>query len=148
MQAILKAIEYYLPPQVLDNPQLCEVAPNWSPAKITSKTGIEERRITEKNELSSDLAVTAAQKLFESGACLVSSLRPANYVERSSTFVIVAEMYLKYVCREWRKATRGPRSCATGIREATGDHRNGLVERHRLVVAIGWAAHFVLRRAA
>ncbi len=69
MQAILKAIEYYLPPQVLDNPQLCEVAPNWSPAKITSKTGIEERRITEKNELSSDLAVTAAQKLFDSGAC-------------------------------------------------------------------------------
>jgi 3-oxoacyl-[acyl-carrier-protein] synthase-3 len=69
MQATLKAIEYYLPPQVLDNPQLCEVAPNWSPKKIQSKTGIEERRISEQEELSSDLAVKAAAKLFESGAC-------------------------------------------------------------------------------
>ena len=57
MQVILKAIEYYLPPSVLDNPQLCEVAPNWTPQKIQSKTGIEERRISEDGELASDLAV-------------------------------------------------------------------------------------------
>lgn len=69
MQAILKAIEYYLPPQVLNNPQLCEIAPNWSPSKIQSKTGIQERRISEEEELSSDLAVKAVTKLFESGAC-------------------------------------------------------------------------------
>jgi 3-oxoacyl-[acyl-carrier-protein] synthase-3 len=69
MQAILKAIEYYLPPQVLNNPQLCEIAPNWSPQKIQSKTGIEERRISEEEELSSDLAVKSVTKLFESGAC-------------------------------------------------------------------------------
>lgn len=69
MQATLKAIEYYLPPRVLDNPQLCEVAPNWSPQKIQSKTGIEERRIAEEEELSSDLAVKAVTRLFESGAC-------------------------------------------------------------------------------
>ena len=68
MQAILKAIEYYLPPQVLDNPQLCEVAPNWSPTKIQTKTGIQERRISEVDELASDLAVKAVTKLFESGA--------------------------------------------------------------------------------
>ncbi len=69
MQAILKAIEYYLPQRVLNNSQLCEVAPNWSPTKIQNKTGIEERHISEEEELSSDLAVKAAQKLFESGAC-------------------------------------------------------------------------------
>lgn len=69
MQAILKAIEYYLPPRILDNPQLCVVAQNWSPQKIQSKTGIEERRISEEEELSSDLAVKAVTKLFESGAC-------------------------------------------------------------------------------
>ncbi len=69
MQATLKAIEYYLPPRVLNNPQLCEIAPNWSPAKIQSKTGIEERRISDEEELSSDLAVKAVTKLFESGAC-------------------------------------------------------------------------------
>ena len=69
MQVILKAIEYYLPPSVLDNPQLCEVAPNWTPQKIQSKTGIEERRISEDGELASDLAVKAATLLFESGAC-------------------------------------------------------------------------------
>ena len=69
MQAILKAIEYYLPPRILDNPQLCEVAPNWSPQKIQNKTGIEERRISEEGELASDLAFKAVTKLFESGAC-------------------------------------------------------------------------------
>ena len=69
MQAILKAIEYYLPPQVLNNPQLCEIAPNWSPTKIQSKTGIQERRISAEEELASDLAVKAVTKLFESGAC-------------------------------------------------------------------------------
>ncbi len=69
MQAILKAIEYYLPPRVLNNPQLCEIAPNWSPQKIQNKTGIEERRISEDEELASDLAVKAVTQLFESGAC-------------------------------------------------------------------------------
>ncbi|HLQ44195.1 MAG TPA: ketoacyl-ACP synthase III [Planctomycetaceae bacterium] len=69
MQAILKAIEYYLPPRVLDNPALCEVAPNWSPQKIQSKTGINERRVSEEDELSSDLAFKAVTQLFESGAC-------------------------------------------------------------------------------
>ena len=69
MQALLKAIEYYLPPRVLDNPQLCVVAPNWSPQKIQSKTGIDERRVSEEDELSSDLAFKAVMQLFDSGAC-------------------------------------------------------------------------------
>ena len=54
---------------MLNNPQLCEVAPNWSPTKIQSKTGIQERRISGEEELASDLAVKAVTKLFESGAC-------------------------------------------------------------------------------
>ena len=69
MQAILKAIEYYLPLRVLDNSQLSEVAPNWSPTKIQSKTGIDQRRVSEEDELSSDLACQAVTQLFESGAC-------------------------------------------------------------------------------
>lgn len=69
MQAAIKAIEYYLPDQVLTNSQLIAEFPEWSLGKIEEKTGIVERHIASEEECSSDLGVTAAQKLFASGAC-------------------------------------------------------------------------------
>lgn len=53
-------------------PQRCETAdelnrlfPNWNMSAIKQKTGIDKRYIAEPNECSSDLAVAAANKLFE-----------------------------------------------------------------------------------
>lgn len=67
MKAFIRAIEYHLPETVLDNAVLAEQFPEWSAEKIVQKTGIEARRIAANGELSSDLGVQAAQKLFASG---------------------------------------------------------------------------------
>jgi 3-oxoacyl-[acyl-carrier-protein] synthase-3 len=69
MQAQISAIEYYLPERVVTNEDLAASFPEWTPAKILAKTGIAERRLAAPEQCSSDLAVEAAQKLFQSGAC-------------------------------------------------------------------------------
>jgi 3-oxoacyl-[acyl-carrier-protein] synthase III len=69
MHAKLTAIEYYLPENVLSTRDLSTEFPEWSVEKIDDKTGISERHIAGPEECSSDLAVAAARKLFDSGAC-------------------------------------------------------------------------------
>lgn len=69
MNAVIQAIEYYLPEKVVSNQDLAAEFPDWPVEKIQGKTGIHERHIASTHECSSDLAVQAAQKLFASGAC-------------------------------------------------------------------------------
>jgi 3-oxoacyl-[acyl-carrier-protein] synthase-3 len=69
MQAFIKAIEYYLPEGILTNAMLATEFPDWTVERIQEKTGIEVRHIASENECSSDLGVSAAQKLFTSGLC-------------------------------------------------------------------------------
>jgi 3-oxoacyl-[acyl-carrier-protein] synthase-3 len=64
MHARIKAISYYLPEQVLSNEDLIKKFPDWSIQKIEEKTGIKNRHIAADDELSSDLALKAAEKLF------------------------------------------------------------------------------------
>jgi 3-oxoacyl-[acyl-carrier-protein] synthase III len=67
MQAVVRAIEYHLPERVLTNEQLAREFPEFTVAKIEAKTGISERRIATPTECASDLAVQAAQRLFQTG---------------------------------------------------------------------------------
>lgn len=69
MHAAIKAIQYCLPEATLTTAQLAEQFPEWSAARIESKTGIRCRHIAGPDECASDLAVEAARKLFASGAC-------------------------------------------------------------------------------
>ncbi len=69
MQAFVRTIEYYLPEQILTNAQLKLEFPDWNIDKIAAKVGITERHIAAENECASDLAVAAAQKLFDSQVC-------------------------------------------------------------------------------
>ena len=55
----------YLPEKVLDNKKINEDFPEWSIDKISSKTGIYERHISDENEFTSDMAVTVSKKLFD-----------------------------------------------------------------------------------
>jgi 3-oxoacyl-[acyl-carrier-protein] synthase-3 len=64
MKAYISAISYYLPENVLSNEDLVHDFPEWSVEKIAAKVGISERHVSKENELSSDLAVAAAGKLF------------------------------------------------------------------------------------
>ncbi len=63
--ANISAISYYLPSASLTNEQLSEAFPEWSVDKIMQKVGISSRRIAAEDEFTSDMAVAAAQRLFE-----------------------------------------------------------------------------------
>jgi len=67
-RAFIAAIEYYLPELLLTNDDLAAEFPEWGAQKIGEKTGIQTRHVAKRGELSSDMAVFAARKLFESGA--------------------------------------------------------------------------------
>lgn len=64
MKANIKAISYYLPEEVLSNDLINKEFPEWDIEKISSKTGINSRHISAKDEFSSDMAVKAAERLF------------------------------------------------------------------------------------
>lgn len=64
MKSFIKHISYYLPENILSNELIHEEFPEWDIAKISSKTGINFRHISEDNEFTSDMAVKAANKLF------------------------------------------------------------------------------------
>ena len=73
MQAAIRAIEYHLPEKILSSAQLADEYPDWPVSKIEQKTGIRERHVASETECASDLAVCAARKLFDSGACRPTS---------------------------------------------------------------------------
>lgn len=64
-KAIIKAISYVLPDDCLTNLDISKQHPEWSVEKISNKTGIHERRITDEETFVSDLAVLASEKLFK-----------------------------------------------------------------------------------
>ena len=57
MKAYIKKIVYVLPEKVVENPK----------NRLTKKTGIFSRHICDENEVASDLALRAAEKLFATG---------------------------------------------------------------------------------
>lgn len=61
----LNAISYYLPEQTLTNEDIHRDFPEWSVDKIARKTGIYSRRRAAPDETSGDMAVRAAENLFE-----------------------------------------------------------------------------------
>ena len=69
MHAEISAIEYYLPKRTLSTAGLAAEFPEWAVEKIDERTGIRERHIAAGDECASDMAVSAARRLFDSGAC-------------------------------------------------------------------------------
>lgn len=65
MKAYIKAINYALPEGILTNEQVAAMFPEWTVEKIEKKLGIKQRHITAENETASDIAIKAAEQLFE-----------------------------------------------------------------------------------
>ncbi|MBF4470292.1 ketoacyl-ACP synthase III [Flavobacterium sp. HJJ] len=65
MKSYIKAISYYLPQFELNNFIIEKSFPEWSIDKIAKKTGISSRYIAATDETSGDMAIKAAEKLFE-----------------------------------------------------------------------------------
>jgi 3-oxoacyl-[acyl-carrier-protein] synthase-3 len=74
MFAAIAGCEYHLPETKITNQQLEATFPEWTAQKILDKTGIAERCHAAETECASDLAVKAAQKLFDSGICTPDSI--------------------------------------------------------------------------
>lgn len=62
--AYIKAISYFLPEKVVTNEDLVSDFPEWTVEKIASKIGVNQRHVASESETATDLAVIAAQKLF------------------------------------------------------------------------------------
>ena len=69
MTATIRALEFHLPETTLTTEQLEAECPDWQMRKVDAMTGIEERHLCAPGECASDLAVAAARKVFDSGAC-------------------------------------------------------------------------------
>ncbi|CAN5245710.1 ketoacyl-ACP synthase III [soil metagenome] len=64
MATRIKSISYYLPAEIYSNEDFYKDFPDAKQANL-EKVGVEKRHIAGKTELASDLAITAAEKLFE-----------------------------------------------------------------------------------
>lgn len=65
MAVKISAISTYLPDKVLTNENINEQFPEWSAEKISSKTGIFNRREAGKEEFTSDMAIESSLNLFK-----------------------------------------------------------------------------------
>lgn len=65
MSTYIKGISYYLPSEILDNFDINKSHPEWAVDKISQKTGIYKRHIAAEDEFASDMAIKAANNLFE-----------------------------------------------------------------------------------
>lgn len=63
--AFIKAISYYLPEKTVTNEELVKDFPEWTVEKVAGKVGVTERHISAENETAGDMAIHAAEKLFE-----------------------------------------------------------------------------------
>lgn len=69
IRAQIAAIDYYLPEAVLTNEELAGLYPGWSAELVKKRTGIQIRHIAAPDETAADMAVKAAQKLFDRNKC-------------------------------------------------------------------------------
>lgn len=65
IKSYIRAISYYLPEKILSNEELVSEFPEWTVDKIAQKVGVEQRHIAAENETATDMAVKAAEKLFD-----------------------------------------------------------------------------------
>ncbi len=103
--AQIAAISSHLPEKVLANAELAELYPGWSAEKIFEKTGIRERRVAAQGETAADLAVRAANRLFERGTATRESIdfvifcsQAPDYFLPSSACLIQQRLGLRTSC--------------------------------------------------
>lgn len=104
-KACIKAVDYYLPKNILTNAQIAELFPQWSAEKVANKIGITERHISGDNETATDMAIKAAEKLFaanpelrEAVDFIVLCSQSVDYKLPSSSCIIQNKLGLKTSC--------------------------------------------------
>lgn len=71
-KAYIKAVDYYLPENILTNDQIAERFPEWTAKKVASKVGISERHLSAPDETAADMAYQAAENFsFKRQSCAI-----------------------------------------------------------------------------
>ena len=86
MKAYIKAINYALPEGILTNEQVAAMFPEWTVEKIEKKLGIKQRHITAENETASDIAIKAAEQLFETSGIDKNAIDYLIFVTQSPDY--------------------------------------------------------------
>lgn len=105
IKAAIKAVTSFLPAGELTNDQLAEEFGMWHGNQIFEKTGVAVRHVSARDECASDLAVAAANKLFESGVCaseeidfLVLVTQMPDYFMPTSACLVQNRLGLRTTC--------------------------------------------------
>ena len=105
IKAAIKAVTSFLPAGELTNDQLAEEFGTWHGNQIFEKTGVAVRHVSARDECASDLAVAAANKLFESGVCaseeidfLVLVTQMPDYFMPTSACLVQNRLGLRTTC--------------------------------------------------
>lgn len=67
MRTYIKEIAYYLPERLMTNEDIVADFPEWSVEKIATKVGVNKRYVVSEDETATDLAIKAAEVLFDKG---------------------------------------------------------------------------------
>jgi 3-oxoacyl-[acyl-carrier-protein] synthase-3 len=84
----ISCIEYYLPKRVVTNQELAKENPDWDFSLIESKTGILSRYVAGIDERASDLALCAAEKLFQECSIDRDSIDTLLFCTQSPDYVL------------------------------------------------------------
>ena len=104
MKVDIETIEYYLPERVEDNDLLEKENPDWRMSDLVKKTGVLKRYISDKNQTSVDMAVIAAEKIFQNGVdrheidFVVLVTQSPDYLLPTSACLIQDKLNLKKEC--------------------------------------------------
>ena len=104
MKVDIETIEYYLPERVEDNDLLEEENADWRMSDLVKKTGVLKRYISDKNQTSVDMAVIAAEKIFQNGVdrheidFVVLVTQSPDYLLPTSACIIQDKLNLKKEC--------------------------------------------------
>ena len=104
MRVRIKAIEYYLPPNIEDGVVLKKDNPDWRIEEIENKTGIQTRHVADADQTASDMGRLAAEKLFKGGVnkkeidLLILITQSPDYVLPTSACVLQDRLGLKKSC--------------------------------------------------
>ena len=88
MNAYIKSIEYFFPETTLTNEMLANQFSGWSAKKIEGKTGIRTRHIADDGVCASDLGVSAACKIFDSGVVSADSIDFILFCSQSPDYLL------------------------------------------------------------
>ncbi len=104
-EAYISAISYFLPEKVVTTEQLVKEFPEWTVEKVASKIGINQRHVAGENETAADMAIKAAEALFEEYAIdrktidfVLFCTQSPDYFLPTSACLIQNKLHLRTSC--------------------------------------------------